>query len=53
MALKNRKEKTKWMNQRMKKGYSFIYEKGLVNGEMINKTILCVDTEEILDLEWD
>lgn len=27
MALKNKKAKTKWMNERMKKGYSFIYEK--------------------------
>ena len=52
MALKNKKAKEKWMNERMEKGCSFIYKKGIVNGERINIMIICVETEEWFDLEW-
>lgn len=50
--MKNQKEKSAWMNERMAKGYSFIYFKGIVNGEKINVGVECVETSEQFDFEW-
>lgn len=41
------------MNERIKKGYSFIYVKGMFNGCRINKEIICIDTDEIFELMWE
>ena len=50
--MKNKKEKSVWMNERMAKGYSFIYFKGIVNNEKINVGVECVETGEQFDFQW-
>lgn len=53
LKLVNEKYHNKWMSDRMAKGYSFIYEKGTIHGVSINIMVICVETEEFLDMEWE
>ena len=48
--MKNESEKTKWMNERMEKGYSFRYCK---NSDRLNVSVLCVETEEEFYFDWE
>ena len=48
--MKNEAEKTKWMNERMEKGYSFRYCK---NSDRLNVSVLCVETKEEFFFDWE
>ncbi len=50
--MKNQKEKSEWMQERMDKGYSFRYFKGVVDGEKINVSVLCIETGEEFYFDW-
>ena len=52
LILLNKKEKQKWMNSRMKKGYQFRFCKGICLGENVNVSIVCVETGEEFYLRW-
>lgn len=52
LFIKNKKEKSEWMNERTKKGYSFRYFKGEVFGEIMNVGVLCVETHEEFLFDW-
>lgn len=54
LILLNEKEKSKWMNERMSKGYSFRYEKGNIDGYdyPINIGVECMETGEFLRFDW-
>jgi hypothetical protein len=47
-------EKREWMNDRMSKGYSFRYVKGLVDGHdgPINIGVECVETDEFFPFRY-
>lgn len=53
MILVNKPEKSRWMNERIKKEYNFIFEKDWVNGEYLNVKIICVETKETFDMKWE
>jgi len=50
--MKNKKEKEVWMNERMAKGYSFVYNKGTVNGVKMNVEVVCINTGENFLFDW-
>ena len=52
LKLVNEKYHDNWMNERMRKGYSFQYVKGNVKGVSINIMVICIETEEYLDMNW-
>ena len=47
--MKNEAEKSKWMNERIEKGYSFRYCK---NSDGLNVSVLCVETKEEFYFHW-
>lgn len=59
--IKNDKERSEWMNERMAKGYSFVYAKsnypvwdedqGKFIEQRINSAVRCVDTGEVFNYE--
>jgi len=51
--MKNEAEKIAWMNERMDKGYSFEYIKGIVFNEYMNVGVLCVDDQETFYFLWE
>ena len=51
--MKNRKAKEEWMNDRMAKGYSFTYYKGLVKGVRMNIGVKCIETGEQFYFDWE
>ena len=50
----NWEEKSKWMQERMDKGYSFTYHKGEIEGYSgkINIGVSCDETEEFFCFIW-
>ena len=50
--MKNQKAKEKFMNERLKKGYSFTYFKGLVKGTKMNIGVKCIETGEQFYFDW-
>ena len=48
--MKNETEKSKWMNERIEKGYSFRYCK---NADRLNVSVLCVETKEEFFFVWE
>lgn len=50
--LYNKEEKAEWMNDRMKMGFSFSFEKEEVDGDRVNTKINCVETGEVFKMVW-
>jgi|GEM_PF-5054323 len=49
--MNNREELAKWRQPRMDKGYSFTYNKGIVNGKNQNVSITCIEDNETFEFK--
>lgn len=49
----NKEEKSKWMDERMAKGWSFKYNKGIVNGERMNVSVTCIEDNQTFVFDWE
>lgn len=53
LILLNKKEKSKWFDERLDKGYSFCYFKGFVpRVGIINIGVRCFETQEEFYFHW-